>query len=153
MTMDHNYAREKLQALLRDLPAYTGEEFWRQMSRIAAGATGTDHAEELVAERDSLQRLADVRRSQRDALAAHVESIQDARIGLVPSSLCPLLAEAIDRSPTTSLARLRASHYREVSALLSTHGAFGFAKGIIEDAADDLCRQAEQTDTAEEAIE
>ena len=46
--MDHRYARDKLTTLLRDLDRYTADEFWRQMSRIAAGATGADHAEELA---------------------------------------------------------------------------------------------------------
>lgn len=59
MNMDHDYARQKLETLLRDVNSYTGEEFWRQMSRIAGGATGTSHAEELQAERDKAERRAE----------------------------------------------------------------------------------------------
>jgi len=54
MNMDYDYAQKKLESLLNNLPAYTGAEFWRQMSRIAAGATGNDHAEETAKERDAL---------------------------------------------------------------------------------------------------
>lgn len=47
MTMKHDYAREKLTLLLRDLDSYNGDEFWRQMSRIANGATHHPSAEGL----------------------------------------------------------------------------------------------------------
>lgn len=47
MSMDHDYARRKLTLLMRDLSNYSAGEFWREMSRIAGGATGRDHAEEL----------------------------------------------------------------------------------------------------------
>lgn len=42
-----DYARRKLTQLLAELDQYTPGEFWRQMSRIAYGATGEPHAEEL----------------------------------------------------------------------------------------------------------
>ena len=54
MKMDHSYARSKLTVLLRDLDRYTGEEFWRQLSRIAAGSTGAIHAEGLKQQHDAL---------------------------------------------------------------------------------------------------
>jgi len=54
MNMDHDYARSKLELLIRDLDHYTGEEFWRQLSRIAAGATGASHAEGIRKQRDDL---------------------------------------------------------------------------------------------------
>jgi hypothetical protein len=44
------YARDKLTLLLRDLDQYTAGELWRQMSRIAEGATGIPHAESLARE-------------------------------------------------------------------------------------------------------
>ena len=47
MKLDTNYAKKKLRTLLRDVDNYNCGEFWRQMSRIACGATGRDHAEEL----------------------------------------------------------------------------------------------------------
>ena len=46
--LNKDYARIKLELLLRDLDHYNADEFWRQMSRIAGGATGLDHAEVLA---------------------------------------------------------------------------------------------------------
>lgn len=57
-TIDHAYARSKLETLLRDLDRYTGDEFWRAMSRIASGATGSPHAEELAAHGERLAQAA-----------------------------------------------------------------------------------------------
>ncbi|MGP9633737.1 hypothetical protein ACT3R7_11790 [Halomonas sp. AOP43-A1-21] len=48
--MDHDYARKKLAILLRDVGNFNGDEFWREMSRLAAGATGQEHAEGLQCE-------------------------------------------------------------------------------------------------------
>ncbi|AIA76267.1 hypothetical protein FF32_15910 [Halomonas campaniensis] len=93
MSIDHNYAREKTQLLLRDLSNYNAGEFWREMSRIASGATASIHAEGLKAERDALadsntqlmqQNEAQIRMNaklmhERDALAAYVERIKVAR--------------------------------------------------------------------------
>lgn len=90
MSIDHNYARGKLKLLLRDLSNYNANEFWREMSRIASGATASIHAEGLKAERDALadsntqlmqQNEAQIRMNaklmhERDALAAHVEVIE-----------------------------------------------------------------------------
>lgn len=45
---DKNYAREKLKLVLRDLNAYTADEFWREINRITSGATGLPSAEALV---------------------------------------------------------------------------------------------------------
>lgn len=45
--LDHDYARKKLAILLRDVGNFNGDEFWREMSRIAGGATSRDHAEAL----------------------------------------------------------------------------------------------------------
>lgn len=47
--MDHHYARDKLELLLRDLGNYSADEFSRQMSRITAGATGRPEASEQIA--------------------------------------------------------------------------------------------------------
>jgi hypothetical protein len=63
--MDTNYARGKLQLVLRDLEHYNDEELWRELSRIAYGSTtGQPNAEELLRERDELNaqcyRLRDV---------------------------------------------------------------------------------------------
>lgn len=44
------YVRQKLECLLRDLDSYTAGEFWREMARIAEGATGIPHAESLARE-------------------------------------------------------------------------------------------------------
>jgi len=55
--MKHNYAKDKLELLLRDLSNYTADEFRRQMMRIASGATGQDipdDAHTIKAERDAL---------------------------------------------------------------------------------------------------
>ena len=111
MNIDHDYARKKLEQLLRDLPAYTGDELWRQMSRIAGGATGADHAEELArdleAERHHRQAVA---RSEH-ALAAHVEQIREAFMpGADGTDGGRLLAigYVLNQSPTTSLTRRQA---------------------------------------------
>lgn len=40
--MNHAYAKDKLELLLRDLSYYTADEFRRQMMRIAGGATDQD---------------------------------------------------------------------------------------------------------------
>lgn len=45
--MKHDYARGKLAILLRDVGNFTADEFWREMSRLASGATGREHAEGL----------------------------------------------------------------------------------------------------------
>lgn len=68
MNMDHNYARQKLQVLIRDLSHYTGDEFWREMSRIAGGATGADHAEELQAKLAAIGRLSPTDYDDREQL-------------------------------------------------------------------------------------
>lgn len=44
---DKGYARRKLALVLRDLNDYTADEFWREISRIASGATGLPSAEQL----------------------------------------------------------------------------------------------------------
>lgn len=80
MNMDHSYARMKLTTLLRDLDRYSGEEFWREMSRIAAGSTGASHAEGLLAERDALEsklRNEDVSHSNTIDQRDHAESMAD----------------------------------------------------------------------------
>lgn len=103
MSIDHNYARGKLKLLLRDLSNYNAGEFWREMSRIASGATASIHAEGLKAERD--------------ALAAHVEQLQEAGDKLrEPWDLSKILGAETRRrvegwdkaraeSPASSLAR------------------------------------------------
>lgn len=87
--MDHNYARGKLTLLLRDIRNYNAGEFWREMSRIASGATASIHAEGLKAERAALadsntqlmqQNEAQIKMNaqlmhERDALAAQVEEM------------------------------------------------------------------------------
>ncbi|GAB2798860.1 hypothetical protein GCM10027040_27200 [Halomonas shantousis] len=99
MEVDRDYATDKLELLLRDIGMYTAEEFWRQMSRIAAGATGMPHAEELRQDCDmhrdaemawekammqaigedgirSAVEAIEQLRNEREALAAHVEACQ-----------------------------------------------------------------------------
>lgn len=44
---DKGYARRKLALVLRDLNDYNADEFWREISRIASGATGLPSAEQL----------------------------------------------------------------------------------------------------------
>jgi len=125
MAMDHNYARGKLTLLLRDLSNYNGGEFWREMSRIASGATASIHAEGLKAERDALadsntqfkqQNEAQIRMNaklmrERDALAAHVQQLTNIaeKISTVaPEYLDHLAADAafvLRSSPDSSLAR------------------------------------------------
>lgn len=51
--MNHNYARDKLQLLLRDLDYYNDGEFQRQMMRIVSGATGVN-LEKRIAELENL---------------------------------------------------------------------------------------------------
>ncbi|MDR5867979.1 hypothetical protein [Halomonas koreensis] len=64
-----------------------------EIYQVASGSTGepgdwhgAEPVRELVAERDSLQRLADGRAEQRDALAAHVERLHDDFNALVSES-------------------------------------------------------------------
>lgn len=52
---DRNYARRKLELVLRDLSDYTAAEFWREISRIASGATGLPSAEQLQAHAKELE--------------------------------------------------------------------------------------------------
>lgn len=112
--MDHRYAKEKLTLLLRDLDSYTSDEFWRQMSRIAAGATGADHAEEIAKERDAWQRMSEQYRREAYALAAHVERLTAcANAVYVANNVGNVagfdkLLDAVDESPTTSLTKLKA---------------------------------------------
>lgn len=97
--LDQDYAECKLRVLLRDLTMYNAGEFWREMSRIVSGATGRDHAEQLQdlieihkdAERqwevsmikaagedgvgDAVKAIEKIK-SERDALAAHVEKLK-----------------------------------------------------------------------------
>lgn len=54
--MDHNYAREKLELLQRDLDRYNDGEFFRQMSRITEGATGYQGWEDMA---NGLKRIND----------------------------------------------------------------------------------------------
>lgn len=100
MSIDHNYARRKLTLLLRDLSNYKAGEFWREMSRIASGATASIHAEGLKAERDALadsntqlmqQNEAQIRMNaklmhERDALAALFVKLQDGASDLIHAS-------------------------------------------------------------------
>ncbi|WP_139172618.1 hypothetical protein [Onishia taeanensis] len=139
--MDHDYARRKLTTLLRDVNNYTADEFWRQMSRIAAGATGQAHAEDLKAERDALAfqnknreglvRRAIEKEEQYDALAAHVEAqtaelsacqsilYQLARAGEVTPQYADDAKRVLSQKPPTSLdrrdARVAAKAMREIA--------------------------------------
>jgi len=65
--MKHDYAKIKLECLLRDLNNYTADEFRRQMMRIASGATGEDIPDD-----------AHTIKVERDALAAQVETLKTA---------------------------------------------------------------------------
>lgn len=102
--LDKNYARQKMEILLRDLDCYNSSEFWREMSRIASGATGSDHAEQLQARNAELEQ-------QNRELLAHVERIKDEREAVeladnqtVFNRSVSRLCGTIDESPTTSLA-------------------------------------------------
>lgn len=55
---DKNYVRRKLTLVLRDLDHYTAEEFWREISRIAHGATGLPSAEQLQTRVKELEDMA-----------------------------------------------------------------------------------------------
>lgn len=134
MSIDHNYARGKLKLLLRDLSNYNAGEFWREMSRIASGATASIHAEGLKAERDAMadsnaqlkqQNEAQIRMNaklmhERDALAAYVEQLADIAervCSVAPEHLDHLGADAafvLRNSPSTSLARRDAMQKVEV---------------------------------------
>lgn len=71
--MNKDYAKEKLELLLRDLDNYNDGEFWRQMARIADGATtGQPNAEQLQKENKALQ-------AKNDALVARLARIIEAR--------------------------------------------------------------------------
>lgn len=59
---------------------------------------------QLMRDRDAYQRLANDRAEQRDALAAHVERLAEARNNPRTDTLMSIL-EIIDDSPATSLAR------------------------------------------------
>ena len=52
-----NYARSKLELVLRDLDHYTAEEFWREINRITSGATGLPSAEQLQARVKELEAI------------------------------------------------------------------------------------------------
>lgn len=73
--MKHDYAREKLMLLLRDLDRYNGDEFWREMSRISHGATDHPSAENLLRKRDEyrnhLAAIAEMTGNSDDIGAAH----------------------------------------------------------------------------------
>ena len=53
--MNHNYAREKLALLLRDLDSYSADEFKRKMARIVDGATNSPLGKVV----DELEKLGD----------------------------------------------------------------------------------------------
>jgi len=52
-----NYARRKLELVLRDLRDYTADEFWREISRIASGATGLPSVEHLKGHAEELEAI------------------------------------------------------------------------------------------------
>src|SRR5690625_7870320 len=52
-----NYARRKLELVLRDLSDYTADEFWREISRIASGATGLPSVEHLKGHAEELEAI------------------------------------------------------------------------------------------------
>lgn len=54
---DRNYARRKLELVLRDLRDYNADEFWREISRIASGATGLPSAEHLKGHAKELEAI------------------------------------------------------------------------------------------------
>lgn len=67
---DRNYARRKLELVLRDLRDYTADEFWREISRIASGATGLPSAEQLKEHTKELEaELAAARAGWQEAIA------------------------------------------------------------------------------------
>ncbi|MGO3058308.1 MAG: hypothetical protein ACTID3_15430 [Halomonas sp.] len=134
MSIDHNYARGKLKLLLRDLSNYNAGEFWREMSRIASGATASTHAEGLKAERNALadsnaqlsqQNEAQIRMNaklmhERDALAALFFKLQGASTDLIHASneeeagdAMELIAECSEENARKVLARRDANQREE----------------------------------------
>ncbi len=77
--MDHGYARTKLTQLLRDLDHYNQFEFWRQMSRIAHGATSMPHAEELMAQREDARQALQAAESRAEDAEQHIAKLENAR--------------------------------------------------------------------------
>lgn len=146
MSMDHNYARGKLTLLLRDLSNYNADEFWREMSRIASGATASIHAEGLKAERDALadsntqlkqQNEAQISLNaklmhERDALAAKVEltiEALDHRPSLQATHFSKLLVH-LRQANTASLAHHDAELIAAIMGDISSEALKAHAKGL-----------------------
>ncbi|SJN14862.1 hypothetical protein CZ787_17270 [Halomonas citrativorans] len=148
MSIDHNYARGKLKLLLRDLSNYNAGGFWREMSRIASGATASIHAEGLKAERNALadsnaqlsqQNEAQIRMNaklmhERDALAAHVERLNtlasaaySKKNGWTIQNLQELGRTAMQESPRVSLA------HRDAKMKLEGFGDYAERKDRLPD--------------------
>lgn len=92
-----NYARRKLELVLRDLSDYTAAEFWREISRIASGATGLpsaeqlkEHAKELEAElataragwQETIAKMASQERPTYDEQQQRVAKLEAINLGL-----------------------------------------------------------------------
>src|SRR5690625_3982870 len=92
-----NYARRKLELVLRDLRDYTADEFWREISRIASGATGLPsvehlkgHAEELEAElaaaragwQETIAKMASQERPAYDEQQQRIAKLEAINLGL-----------------------------------------------------------------------
>lgn len=168
MSIDHNYARGKLKLLLRDLSNYNAGEFWREMSRIASGATTSIHAEGLKAERDALadsntqlmqQNEAQIKMNaklmhERDAMAAHVERLIElgsaadmCAFGITEEALA--WADACEDAPKVSLARHDANILREYADKLEADEAPDAEAGDMWDASQCADWMREQADKAE----
>lgn len=61
------YAREKLQHLVNNLETFNSGELWRELSRIAEGATGIPHAESLRRDLERAERKLEAAESSTSA--------------------------------------------------------------------------------------
>jgi hypothetical protein len=103
--MKHDYAKIKLECLLRDLNNYTADEFRRQMMRIASGATGEnipDDAHTIKAELDALVAQVEALKDAANFAYCNWRSSSDALGGM------RRLVDAVDSTPAQCLAEIRA---------------------------------------------
>lgn len=147
--LDKDYAERKLIVLLRDLNNYDAGEFWREMSRIASGATGSDHAEQLH------QRVAEL---QAECFADKMSSVK--------FESNPNLNETITTIPTKELEAIKkerdalAAHNQSLKGIILklldrwwpfVHGSVApsdTTKGLLKTAGD-VINESPQTSLAE----
>lgn len=115
--MKTNYAKEKLECLLRDINNYNADEFRRQMIRIVNGACGhiiSDDCHLYEKERDQLKAQVEQLRELLIRVVKSEEYILDCGlIVAVSSDLVSEISEAIDAAPSQCLAEIKAQAVEE----------------------------------------